>query len=67
MNIERCGECKRPFDVSQIGGQMPGTKEREDISCPYCSYTIQRICNGGWRTLALSTEYEQEYNREHPM
>jgi len=69
MEIERCSnyQCKRPFEISQIGGQMPGTKEREDITCPHCGHTIQRMCNGVWRTHAVSTEQEAEYERKHPV
>lgn len=68
MDIERCSNSKsrRPFEISQIGGQMPGTKEPEDIRCPYCGHTIQRMCNGVWQTHALTAEKEAEYNREHP-
>lgn len=67
MDIERCSKCSHPFEITQFGGQMPGTKEREDITCPYCGHTIQRMCNGVWRTHALSKEQEERYNREHPI
>jgi DNA-directed RNA polymerase subunit RPC12/RpoP len=68
MDIERCSnkDCGRPFEVSQIGGQLPGTKEPEEICCPYCGHTIKRMSNGVWRTQALSPEREAQYNREHP-
>jgi DNA-directed RNA polymerase subunit RPC12/RpoP len=68
MNIERCTnkDCRRPFDVNEFGGQMPGTKEMEDITCPYCSHTIQRISNGVFRTHALTPEQEARYNAANP-
>lgn len=69
MGIERCSkdECRRPFQLSEIGGQMPGTKESEDISCPYCSHTITRRSNGFFQTHELSPEHEAEYNEQHPL
>ena len=30
-DVETCGKCGRPFFVSEIGGEMPGSKEREEI------------------------------------
>jgi DNA-directed RNA polymerase subunit RPC12/RpoP len=69
MEIERCHNkaCSRPFQVSEIGGNMPGSKESEDITCPYCRYTITRNSNGGFRTHALSSEQEAEFNAEYPL
>lgn len=69
MNIERCSSqaCRRPFDVSEFGGQMPGTKESEDITCPYCGHTITRRSNGVFNTHALSVEHETKFNAEHPL
>jgi hypothetical protein len=43
---------------------MPGTKEKEPITCPYCSYTIERTSNGWWNTAALSEEEQQDYLSE---
>jgi hypothetical protein len=40
---------------------MPGTKEKEPITCPYCSYTIERTSNGWWNTAALSEQEQQDY------
>jgi hypothetical protein len=69
MKIKRCSnlKCMRPYEIYQIGGQMPGTKELEDIVCPYCNYITQEICNGSWQTYALTTEQEVEYNTKHPI
>jgi DNA-directed RNA polymerase subunit RPC12/RpoP len=69
MIIERCGNevCNRPFQVSEVGGQMPGTKEREDITCPYCGHTIMRISNGLFSTHALSAEQEAKFNAGHKL
>lgn len=69
MEIERCNDakCHRPFQIFEYKLQMPGTKEREDISCPYCGHTITRISNGFFRTHALSPEQEVEFNNTHPL
>ncbi|GAJ65787.1 hypothetical protein JFPO14_contig00039-0013 [Edwardsiella piscicida] len=69
MEIERCSnvDCRRPFDVSEIGGRMPGTKEPEDITCPYCHHTITRRSNGVFQTHALSSAQEAKYNLESPL
>ncbi len=54
--IDECGndECGRPFHVSEIGGQMPGTKESEVITCPHCGWTKTEHSNGAFRTSPLS-------------
>jgi hypothetical protein len=69
MNSERCSnpDCKRPYGIYQIGGQMPGTKELEDIVCPYCGHITQQMCNGSWQTFALTDEQEAKYNTEYPI
>lgn len=38
MNIEICknDDCKKKFSYTQMGGNMPGTKESEEVRCPYC-------------------------------
>ncbi|MDG3084725.1 hypothetical protein P7F88_00910 [Vibrio hannami] len=51
--IEKCSACNKKYEVSEIGGQMPGSKEPEEISCPYCGNTITRRSNGAFRTHAL--------------
>ncbi len=68
MDTERCtnDQCRRPFAVTEIHGHMPGTRESEDIACPYCDHTITRRSNGVFRTSALSLEFEAKYNLEHP-
>jgi len=55
MEIETCSnrECGKKFELQEMGGQMPGTKEPEDIRCPYCGHTIQRMTNGMWQTHKL--------------
>lgn len=69
MSIERCEkpECKRPFSVSEYSLQMPGTKDREDITCPYCGYTYTQISNGFFQTKALSPQEEADFNARNPM
>ena len=62
--IDKCGKCGRPFYVSEVGGQMPGTKEREDIRCPHCGDTTQETSNGVFRTSELSSEAEAAWIAE---
>lgn len=38
-----CKECGRKFRVEVTTMGVPGGKEREEISCPYCG------CNNGYR------------------
>lgn len=55
-------DCRRPFYVSAIGGQMPGSKEPEEIFCPHCRTEVERrSSNGYFQTAALSAENESEY------
>ena len=51
--MEFCRNCKEPFYVTEHHLAMPGTKEREPISCPYCGHTIYRITNGWWNVSAI--------------
>jgi len=69
MSIERCGnpECRRPFSVSEYSLQMPGTKEREDITCPNCGYTYTQVSNGFFQTKALSPQEEADFNARSPL
>lgn len=46
MEIEQCKECERPFEVMEQGGQMPGTKEPEDVECPHCGFTRTQVPTG---------------------
>jgi len=68
MSVERCVslQCRRPFYVSEYHLQMPGTKEREDITCPYCGHTYTRISNGFFQTRALTQEEESDFNLNNP-
>jgi len=61
MAIEKCQSCTKPFKVWEHKLAMPGTKEKEAITCPYCGHTIERMCNGWWNTAALSEQEQQEY------
>lgn len=51
--IEKCIACNKNYEVSELGGHMPGTKESEDITCPYCGNTTTRRSNGTFMTHAL--------------
>lgn len=54
-DINTCTSCGKKYEVSEMGGQMPGCKESEDITCPYegCGYTITRRSNGYFSTYKL--------------
>ena len=40
---------------------MPGTKEKEPITCPYCHHTIERTSNGWWNTAPLTEQQQKDY------
>lgn len=61
MAIEKCQSCNKPFRVWEHNLAMPGTKEKEPITCPYCSYTIERTSNGWWNTAELTTEQQNDF------
>lgn len=61
MNIEKCISCEKPFKVWEHKLAMPGTKEKEPITCPFCEHTIERMCNGLWKTAALSDQEQSDY------
>lgn len=43
MNMEKCNnpECLKEFNVTTIGGGVPGGKEKEPIICPYCDSVVR--------------------------
>ena len=61
MAIEKCQSCEKPFEVWEHKLAVPGTKEKEPITCPYCRHTIERICNGWWNTADLSDQEQLDY------
>ena len=69
MSIERCQSpsCRRPFSVSEYGLHTPGTKERENITCPHCGYTYTEVSNGFFNTRALSASEEADFNDNNPI
>lgn len=56
--MEKCESCGKPFHVSEFRLGMPGAKEKELITCPYCYHTIERTTNGTWN-VREATEKEQ--------
>ncbi len=63
-NIEVCERCGRPFTVSEIGGSMSGSKEREEIACPHgCRWSRTQMINGYFQTAALTEAQEEEQKR----
>ena len=61
--IRECRACGKPFSVSEIGGQMPGSKESERIECPHCGDVTTENSNGVFTTAKLTTEGEEEWKR----
>ena len=61
MAIEKCQSCEKPFSVLEHKLAMPGTKEKEPITCPYCHHTIERMCNGWWIISSLSEKEQNDY------
>ena len=53
MRVETCEKCQKRYKVIEISGGMPGTREREDISCPHCGHTYTERSNGVFITRAL--------------
>ena len=41
MEICNNEKCKKEFYVSEIGGGVPGGKERESVICPYCDSVVR--------------------------
>lgn len=64
MEYEKCEKCNETFVVSEHHLQMPGTKEREPIICPYCKHINgERVSNGWWNTRKLTEEEQKKLNR----
>ena len=59
--IEKCRKCGEPYWINEIGGQMPGTSESENISCPHCGDTFTRRSNGTFSTGKLPPEAEKAW------
>jgi len=64
MDIERCSKCKKLYEVVEYGGAMPGSKEKEDIICPYCGFKYEEMSNGTFKTFKLTPEQEKGYLEE---
>jgi hypothetical protein len=62
--IDECLKCGQPFYVNEIGGQMPGGRESEDISCPHCRHTFTERSSGTFRTSTLSAEAELQWKKD---
>ena len=53
MQIETCDSCNRKYEVREIGGDVPGGKEKEPVECPYCGSTYYQMTSGIYKTHAL--------------
>ena len=62
--IQECRACGKPFYINEIGGQMPGTKESEEIVCPHCGDTTSRRSNGSFSTSKLSPKAEKAWREK---
>ncbi len=65
MAIEKCESCGKPFKIIEFKLEMPGTKEKENINCPYCNYTVQRTSNGYFITNELTEEQQKVYLKDN--
>ena len=63
--IEKCGACGRPFYVTKIGGQIPGSKQFEDIVCPHCGHTFTERSNAVFWTTKLTPAAEAAWIKEN--
>lgn len=53
-------QCAKDFEITELGGQMPGNKESEEIICPYCGNIITRKSNGVFKTHKLTREQKDK-------
>lgn len=60
MRVETCGKCNKRYSVTEIGGGWPGSKEKEDIRCPYCGQTFTERSNGAFITHKLENDTDSE-------
>ena len=59
VNIETCVNkaCGKKFSYTEIGGGMPGTKDTEECTCPYCGTTAFTSRIGG---VFISSKIKQD-------
>jgi DNA-directed RNA polymerase subunit RPC12/RpoP len=67
QRVDRCINkyCRRPFYVIQKGGQMPGTKESEEITCPHCGHSKTERSNGVFDTSEMTAEDERQWLKDN--
>lgn len=61
MNIANCvnEKCGKKFSYAEIGGRMPGTKESEECSCPYCfTVAFTKRIDGVFQTSKIEQDDE---------
>lgn len=61
MNIATCvnPKCGKKFSYTEISGGMPGTKESEEVDCPYCgTVAFTRRINGVFKTSKIEQDDE---------
>ena len=62
--MEKCtnSNCGRPFQVTAIGGGVPGGKEKEEIRCPHCDHLVSsEMTSCSFLVSKLSPEKEAEW------
>ncbi|HCF3826982.1 TPA: hypothetical protein NID16_005259 [Pseudomonas aeruginosa] len=60
MHVETCKKCNEEYSVTEIGGEMPGSKEPEDIRCPYCGNVYTQRSNGVFRTHKIASKSAED-------
>ncbi|RRJ84354.1 hypothetical protein [Aestuariirhabdus litorea] len=68
-SIEYChnSDCGHPFRIEVIGGNLPGMKSLESITCPYCRYTYWVRGRGIFRSFPLTAKQMIDHNRSQGM
>jgi len=64
MFICTCEKCNGVFKAEEVGPKMPGCKDKELITCPYCKANCgEHMANGWFQSFKLSKE-EQDKHRK---
>lgn len=62
MTVYTCPTCSELFQKHYLSGTFPGGKEKENIDCPSCGYTVStEMTSAVITTKALSTDDKAAY------
>lgn len=53
MSTEKCSVCFKNYKKFELSDNVPGCKEIEDISCPYCGHVYREMTSVIIRTESL--------------